>query len=83
MANSATPGSTTLRDVAAPSAIDGRTTRHAGYAVSQRIEEAFGWIKVPGGVRKTRFRGLKRVGWGFTFTAAAYNLIRIPKLLEA
>src|ERR671917_752470 len=69
------------------SAIDGRTTRHAGYAVGQRIrkriEEAFGWIKVPGGLRKTRFRGLERVRWGFTFTAAAYNLIRIPKLLGA
>ena len=69
------------------SAIDGRTTRHPGYAMSQRIrkriEEGFGWIKVPGGLRKTRFRGLERVGWSFTFTAAAYNLIRIPKLLEA
>jgi transposase len=69
------------------SAIDGRTTRHPGYAASQRvrkrIEEAFGWIKVPGGLRKTRFRGLERVGWSFTFTAAAYNLIRIPKLLKA
>jgi transposase len=69
------------------SAIDGRTTRHPGYALSQRIrkriEEAFGWIKVPGGLRKTRHRGLERVGWGFTLTAAAYNLIRIPKLLGA
>lgn len=69
------------------SAIHSRTTRHPGYAPSQcirkRIEEAFGWIKVPGGLRKTRHRGLERVGWGFTFTAAAYNLIRIPKLLEA
>ena len=69
------------------SAIDGRTTRHPGYALSRRIrkriEEAFGWIKVPGGLRKTRHRGLERVGWGFAFTAAAYNLIRIPKLLEA
>jgi IS5 family transposase len=68
------------------SAIDGRTTRHPGYALSQRIrkriEEAFGWIKVPGGLRRTRYRGLERVGWSFTFTAAAYNLIRIPKLLE-
>ena len=69
------------------SAIDGRTTRHPGYALSQRIrkriEEAFGWIKVPGGLRKTRHRGLERVGWTFTFTAAAYNLIRLPKLLGA
>ena len=67
------------------SAIDGRATCHPGYALSQRIrkriEEAFGWIKVSGGLRKTRHRGLERVGWSFTFTAAAYNLIRLPKLL--
>ena len=67
------------------SAIDRRTTRHPGYALSQRIrkriEEVFGWIKVSGGLRKTRHRGLERVGWSFTFTAAAYNLIRLPKLL--
>ena len=67
------------------SAIDGRTTRHSGYAVSQRIrkriEEAFGWIKTVGGQAKTRFRGQDRVGWAFTFAAAAYNLARLPKLL--
>jgi hypothetical protein len=67
------------------SAIDGRTTRHSGYAVSQRIrkriEEAFGWIKTVGGQRKTRFRGRDRVGWAFTFAAAAYNLVRLPKLI--
>ena len=67
------------------SAIDGRTTRHGGYAVSlrirKRIEEAFGWIKTIGGQRKTRFRGADRVGWAFTFAAAAYNLVRLPKLL--
>jgi len=67
------------------SAIDGRTTRHAGYGVSlrirKRIEEAFGWIKTIGGQRKTRFRGIDRVGWAFTFCAAAYNLVRLPKLL--
>lgn len=67
------------------SAIDGRTTRHAGYSVSlrirKRIEEAFGWIKTVAGQRKTRFRGVERVGWAFTFAAAAYNLIRLPKLL--
>ena len=51
--------------------------------IRKRIEEAFRWIKVPGGLRKTRHRGLERVGWGFTLTAAAYNLIRIPKLFEA
>ena len=67
------------------SAIDGRTTRHGGYAVSQRIrkriEEAFGWIKTVAGQEKTRFRGVGRVGWAFTFAAAAYNLVRLPKLL--
>ena len=69
------------------SAIDGRTTRHAGYAMSQkirkRIEEGFGWTKTVGGQRKTRFRGKARVGWAFTFAAAAYNLVRLPKLLAA
>jgi transposase len=67
------------------SAIDGRTTRHGGYAVSQcirkRIEEAFGWIKMVAGQEKTRFRGVRRVGWAFTFAAAAYDLVRLPKLL--
>ena len=69
------------------SAIDGRTTRHCGYAVSQRIrkriEEAFGWMKTIAGQDKTKFRGRERVGWAFTFAAAAYNLTRLPKLLEA
>jgi IS5 family transposase len=69
------------------SAIDGRTTRHPGYAISlrirRRIEEAFGWMKTVGGQRKSRFRGLDRVGWAFTFTAAAYNLVRLPKPLAA
>lgn len=67
------------------SAIDRRTTRHAGYAMSQRIrkriEEAFGWIKTVAGLKKTRFRGLARVDLAFTFAAAAYNLVRLPKLL--
>ena len=67
------------------SAIDGRTTRHGGYAVSQRIrkriEEAFGWIKTVAGQDKTRFTGVGRVGFAFTFAAAAYNLVRLPKLL--
>jgi transposase len=67
------------------SAIDGRTTRHPGYAISQRIrkriEEPFGWIKATAGLRKTRHRGLGRVGWIVTLTAAAANLIRLPKLL--
>lgn len=68
------------------SAIDGRTTRHAGYAVSQtirkRIEEGFGWVKSVGGLAKTRHRSSERVGWMFTLNLAAYNLVRIPKLLE-
>ena len=67
------------------SAIDGRTTRHAGYAASQRIrkriEEAFGWIKTVAGMRKTKLRGLDKVALAFAFTAAAYNLVRLPRLL--
>ena len=67
------------------SAIDGRTTRRGGYAVSRRIrkriEEAFGWIKTIAGQEQTKFRGCDRVGWAFTFAAAAYNLTRLPKLL--
>jgi transposase len=69
------------------SAIDRRTTRRPGYAVSQRIrkriEEAFGWMKTIAGQEKTKFRGRERVGWAFTFAATAYNLTRLPKLLEA
>jgi transposase len=66
------------------SAVDGRTTRHEGYRVSQqkrkRVEEIFGWMKTVGGLRKLRHRGLELVGWMFTFTAAAYNLVRIRNL---
>ncbi len=69
------------------SAIDGRTTRHPGYAISQRlrkrVEEIFGWMKTVGNLRKTRHRGVERVGWVFTFTAAAYNLVRIRNLTAA
>jgi hypothetical protein len=69
------------------SAIDGRTTRHPGYAASgrlrKRIEEIFGWTKGAGGFRKTRHCGLARVGWLFTLTVTAYNLVRLPKLLAA
>jgi transposase len=69
------------------SAINGRTTRHPGYAVSERlrkrIEEVFGWTKTAAGFRKTRHRGLTRVGWMFTLTATAYNLVRLPKLVGA
>jgi IS5 family transposase len=69
------------------SAIDRRTTRHAGYLISQRkrkrVEEIFGWMKVIGGMRKLRHRGLHLVGWMFTFAAAAYNLVRIRNLATA
>jgi transposase len=67
------------------SAIDGRTTRHAGYLISQRkrkrIEEVFGWLKTVGMLRKTRLRGVHKVGWVFTFAAAAYNLVRMRNLI--
>jgi transposase len=67
------------------SAIDGRTTRHAGYKASQvkrkRIEEVFGWLKTVGMLRKTRHRGVHKVGWVFTFAAAAYNLVRMRNLV--
>lgn len=69
------------------SAIDGRTTRQAGYLVSQkkrkRIEEVFGWLKTVALLRKTRHRGTPKVGWVFTFAAAAYNLVRMRNLLSA
>ena len=69
------------------SAIDARTTRHPGYRIStikrKLIEEPFGWIKTVGGLRKTRHRGRGLVEWFFVFTAAACNLVRIPKLLAA
>ena len=65
--------------------IDGRTTRHPGYQISQRIrkriEEIFGWVKVQGGQGKTKFRGRERVDASFTLALAAYNLVRLPKLL--
>ena len=66
------------------SAIDGRTTRHAGYAVSQRrrkrVEEIFGWLKTIGLMRQTRHRGTRRVDWMFTFALAVYNLVRVRNL---
>lgn len=68
------------------SAVDGRTTRHPGYSISQRrrkvVEEIFGWLKTIGLLRKSRHRGVLRVGWMFTFTVAAYNLVRIRNLLQ-
>lgn len=67
------------------SAIDGRTTRHTGYAIRQRkrklIEQVFGWMKTIGGLRKLRHRGGDLVDWIVTFTAAAYNLIRLRTLV--
>lgn len=67
------------------SAIDGRTTRHPGYPVSQRIrkrvEEIFGWMKTVGGFRRTRYKGLDRTGLAGYLVAAAYNLVRMAKLL--
>jgi Transposase DDE domain len=66
------------------SAIDGRTTRHPGYAVSQRkrkqVEEIFGWLKTVALLRKTRHCGVARVNWMFTFAAAGYNLVRMRTL---
>ena len=69
------------------SAIDERTTRHAGYAISQkkrkRIEESFGWMKTIALMRKVRHRGIHKVGWLFTFAAAAYNLVRMRNLMTS
>jgi IS5 family transposase len=66
------------------SAIDARTTQHPGYAISQRkrkrIEECFGWLKTIALLRKVRHRGIFKVGWAFTFAAAAYNLVRMRNL---
>jgi len=67
------------------SAVDGRTTRHGGYVISQRkrkrIEKSFGWLKTIALMRKVRHRGIHKVGWVFTFAAAAYNLVRMRRLL--
>jgi len=69
------------------SAIDRRATRHSGYEISQRIrkrvEEGFGWMKTIGGIGRMKYRGRERVAWTFTLAAAAYNLIRMPKLMAA
>jgi IS5 family transposase len=66
------------------SAIDARTTQHAGYVISQRkrkrVEECFGWLKTIALLRKVRHRGVLKVGWVFTFSAAAYNLVRLRNL---
>lgn len=68
------------------SAIDGRTTRHPGYVLSQRarkrVEEIFGWMKTVGGFRRTRYRGMDRTGLAGYLVATAYNLVRMAKLLR-
>lgn len=69
------------------SSIDGQTTRHPGYAVSQqkhkRVEEIFGWLKTVGLLRKVKLRGVQQVGWLFTFAAAVYNSVPLRTLVEA
>ena len=69
------------------SAIDGRTTRHRGYALSQRlrkrVEEIFGWMKTVGGFRRTRYRGLDRTGLAGYLVGTAYNLVRMARLMTA
>jgi Transposase DDE domain len=69
------------------SAIDGRTTRHPGYAVSQtirkRIEENFGWGKTTGRIRQTVYRGLRRVDQHFKLTMSASNIVRMARMLGA
>src|SRR5579864_6228946 len=66
------------------SAIDGRTTRHRGYEISQqkrkRVEQSFGWMKMVGLLRKVKLRGIRKVSWWFTFVGAAYNLTRLRRL---
>jgi transposase len=84
-AHIAIDGRVSKRGVIRKTAVDGRTTRHPGYGASQicrkRIEEVFGWIKAQAGLAKVKLRGCAKVEAAFTFTVAAYNLIRIPKLL--
>jgi hypothetical protein len=67
------------------SALDGRTTRHAGYASSQRarkkIEDVFGWLKTVAGLRKVTHRGTAQVDWLVSFACAAYNLMRLRRLI--
>jgi len=69
------------------SAINARTTRHPGYTVSQqkrkRIEEPFGWGKTIGGLARPMLRGVRKLAFKFTLTMASYNLIRLPRLIEA
>src|SRR4051794_9445041 len=76
-----------LRSANRRSAVDARTTRYEGYAISQRtrkrVEEVFGWMKTIALQRKTRFRGPDRTGWMFTLAAAAYNVVRMRNLQTA
>jgi transposase len=80
-------GAVSKLGVVRKTAVDGRTTRHAGYQVSQicrkRIEEVFGWIKAQAGFAKIKVRGCAKAKAVFTFAVAAYNLVRLPKLLAA
>jgi transposase len=86
-ARGVTPHVASTRDVRRRSRVDKRTTRYAGYRLSQRarkkVEEIFGWMKTVGGFRKTRYRGAARTGLWAYLTAAAYNLVRLSKLLPA
>lgn len=86
-ANNVTPHIAQTRDIRRRSAVDDRTTRHAGYLVSQRkrklVEESFGWMKTFGGFRRSRFRGRPRTQLAGMIVAAAYNLLRICRLLPA
>jgi IS5 family transposase len=75
-----------MNDSRRRSAIDGRTTRHVGYGISQtirmRIEQVFGWVKSVGGLRRSRFRGKRRTQLAAYMVGAAYNLLRLNKLLR-
>ena len=83
----AVDGRVSKHGVVRRTAVDGRTTRHPGYHASQirrkRIEEVFGWIKTQAGLAKVKLRGCAKVETAFIFAVAAYNLIRIPKLIAA
>jgi IS5 family transposase len=80
-------GAVSKHGVVRKTAVDGRTTRHAGYGISlicrKRIEEVFGWIKAQAGLAEVKLRGCVRVEAAFTFMVIAYNLIRLPKLIPA
>ena len=80
-------GRVSKHGVARKTAVDERTTRHPGYAISQvirkRIEEIYGWSKTTGGLAQVKLRGLAKIKALFTFALAAYDLIRLPKLLAA